>query len=152
MDTSFFNFTVFVLPEGEAASPKGHGANAKGMLIVYEARPEQANELQAFLAKILQAVQYDLPRDAYTIHKTPQLPLSLSQWIQEEGFKHVLLFGIPPSALDLEVDLSPYQPLMEQNCTFLPADDLSDIYWERQEGGKEKSVRLWTMLKNEFLA
>lgn len=152
MDSSFFNFTVFVLPEGESDQPKGRGANAKGLLVVYAAEAAQTSQLDAFLGKVLQAVQYDLHQDAYTIHKTPQETLSLTNWIEAEGFKHVLLFGIQTTALDLTFSLTPYKPMMEHNCTFMLADDLSDIYWERQEGGKEKSVKLWTMLKNEFLA
>lgn|GEM_PF-1934420 len=152
MESSFFNFTVFALPERESNQPKGRGANAKGLLVIYEAEANQTPQLEAFLGKVLQAVRYDLNRDAYTIHKTPQQQLGLTDWIQEEGFKHILLFGITTSALDLSFALTPYKPQMEHNSTFMLADDLSDIYWERQEGGKEKSVKLWTMLKKEFLA
>jgi len=148
----FFNFKVFVLPEGDNPLPPGHGQGQKGLLVVYAPGETPSETLSAFLNKILQAIDYDLDRDAITYYKTPQQPLSLSELLREGTFRHVLLFGITPAQVGLNLDASPYEPTTWENVHILSADGLEAIYRERRAGGKEKSARLWAMLKQSFLA
>lgn len=152
MKPGFFNFKVFVLPEGEAPPTAGYGQGQKGLLVIYAPGETPTETLNGFLNKILQAIKYDLERDAITYYKTPQHPLSLADLVREGAFQHVLLFGITPAQIGLNLDISTYEPTTWEHTHILPADGLEAIYRERQAGGKEKSARLWAMLKQTFLA
>lgn len=151
MKPGFFNFKVFVLPEGDVPPPTGYGRGQKGLLVIYSPGETPTETLNGFLNKILQAIKYDLERDAITYYKTPQQPLSLAELLREGTFQHVLLFGTPPSGMGLKLDVTPYEPTIWENMHFLTADSLESIYRERQAGGKDKSARLWDMLKQTFL-
>ena len=141
-----------MLPEGDAPPPAGYGEGRKGLLVVYAPGQTPAESLNAFLDKILRAIDYDLDRDAVTYYKTPQQALSLPDLVREGAFQHVLLFGIKPAQMGWNLDTSTYEPTTWENTHILPADGLEAIYRERQAGGKEKSARLWAMLKQTFLA
>ncbi len=119
--------------------------------MIYSPGETPTETLNGFLNKILQAIKYDLERDAITYYKTPQQPLSLAELLREGTFQHVLLFGTPPSGMGLKLDVTPYEPTIWENMHFLTADSLESIYRERQAGGKDKSARLWDMLKQTFL-
>jgi len=148
----FFNFKVFVLPEGDEAPATGHGKGQKGLLVIYKPGETPTETLNSFLDKILKAIDYDLDRDAVTYYKTPQQHLSLVDLHREGTFQHILLFGLTPAQFDLDLDVSLYEATTWENTQFLYADGLEAIYRERQAGGKEKSARLWAMLKQTFLA
>lgn len=141
-----------MLPEGETPQPTGTGKGQKGLLVVYEPGETPTETLNAFLNKVVQAIDYDLERDAVTYYKTPQQPLSLAELLRQGTFQHVLLFGIPPAQLGLHLDVEPYESATWENTLILSADGLEAIYRERKAGGKEKSARLWAMLKQTFLA
>lgn len=152
MHSSFFDFKVFVIPESAEVGPTGRGAAQKGLLILYAPGDEAQEDLDRFLGKILQAMDYELERDAWTFCKTPHDSLSLPELIETGRCQHVLLFGLSPDELGLPLPITPYQPIQHEGITLLPADDLPTIYQERRSGGKARSVQLWTMLKETFLA
>lgn len=141
-----------MIPESAEDGPTGRGAAQKGLLILYAPGEEAQGDLDRFLGKILRAMDYELERDALTIRKTPHDPLSLPGLIETGRFQHVLLFGLSPDDLGLSLPITPYQPIQHEGITILPADALPTIYQERRSGGKARSVQLWTMLKETFLA
>ena len=135
------------MPEGEAS---GVGPQHKGLVIVYQAGEEEPPALQAFLSKVLKAIGYDLNHDAVLIRRTAEASLSLLSLAQEQHFSHALIFGIDLSLLGITHSATPYIPLQVDELMCLPADDLLDIFNERMAGGKQRSVKLWNMLKSVF--
>ncbi len=147
----FQDFSIYNVPVADKFDPAYLGNKNDDLLIGCNS-PDFANdEIIKFLAKILQAVKLDLEKDAYLFKVTPQHIISFSELKKECSPRQLIAFGLLPAQLGLNFKPIWYAPFEHLQTTFLFADDLELIYRERQEGGKEKSGRLWQALQRIFL-
>ena len=150
MNSNFNDFELFAVPERHEFISRGQGANEKGLILSWEAE-ENSEKMEAFLGKILSALQLNLERDAFLLRLTPGAKLSFAGLREKQEIQHLVAFGIPPTRLGLHFEFSPYQAFQNEQITFLFADSLPEIYQERQEGGRQKSGALWNALQTIFL-
>lgn len=150
MNFKFKDFKIFVVPETNTQLKRIKGNNQSGLIIVWESK-EESEEIESFLAKILSAVQLDLSKDSSLIQLQPNEKMQLSQIKKTYPSKYLISFGLEPKRLGLHFDIVPYKALQHQEIIYLFADDLIDIYEERQAGGKQKSGALWKALQAIFL-
>lgn len=150
MNTSFFDFKLFAIPENDNSSERCIGENAKHLLLLYHPG-EQQEELQSFLAKILQAIQLDLQKDALQLPINTDESIQLAAIANTKKCRTVIIFGHSLAQLGLHLELPLYYPTLHQGITFLLTDPLLSIYQERQNGGKKMSGALWSALREIFL-
>lgn len=151
MNPSFIDFTLYRLPDDPFPRERMLGEGQRHIWLLYEAKPEEAEELSAFLGKILQAAKIDRLRDAISIVITPGESISLHQLPAWEEASHLFLFGLKPADLGLNIQLQAYQPTPFAGTTLLWSDALQAIQEERQKGGKQMSGQLWRALQQLFL-
>ena len=151
MKSSFNNFQIFAVPERDKALKDKKGDNGKELIIVWESAEESA-ELEAFLAKVLSAIQFKLDKDSLLVRLTPGENISSISLRQKHNMSYLISFGVDPRRLGLHFEHTLYQAFQHQGITYLFVDDLEAIFEERQEGGKQKSSALWKALQHIFLA
>lgn len=150
MNSTFLDFDLFPVPERAQPQNNIKGAGEKGIWIWYEAGEAQQPEMESFLAKVFGAARIDLAQHANYICLTTNETISFSQVGDSNNAKFVFLFGISGKRLGLHFRLPPYQPVNFGSTTYISADDIREIFEERQAGKKEKSGKLWRALKTCF--
>lgn len=102
-------------------------------------------EEREFLGKVLKAVQYDFEKvDLLELDKlgTPDASGLLAGGVAD----YVMLFGIKPESLNLDIDLELYIPRNHNGTWFLLSNSLLRIEME-----ESKRRELWQALKKMFL-
>jgi hypothetical protein len=150
LNSTFFDFHLFPVPEQAQPINGISGAGNQGIWVWYEAEAAQQAEMEGFLAKVFGAAKIDLPQQAKHICLTKEESISFSRLEGHKTAKFVFLFGISGRRLGLHFQLHPYQPVHFGSTTFILTDSIADIFEERQAGGKEKSGQLWRTLKACF--
>lgn len=146
----FIDFPIFQAPEYDAFSESCRGENQRKTLILF-ASSEDTEELNTFLAKILAAVKLDLQKDVLLLPLPEEERMHLSSIIRKEKIATVIVFGIPFNRLGVHISTSVYQPVAAGSIQWLYAHSLTDIYTERQQGGRQKAGALWRALQSLFL-
>ena len=149
MNTSFFDYKVFVPGESAQHREALHGTHAKGLLLLFVAH-EQQLELLDFLKKILSAVQYDLEQDTAYLSINASEPVNVASLAAQNALNKVICFGVPLPQLGFHFEIPLYYPHKHQGVTYLFVDDLKAIYEERQAGGKKLSGALWKCMQEIF--
>lgn len=146
----FIDFPIFQTPEYNTCSESCRGENQRNTLILFAAG-EDTDELNAFLAKILAAVKLDLQKDVLLLPLPEDEPLHASSIVRKEKIETVIIFGLPGERLGIHLAIPLYQPVAAGSAQWLLAHSLTDIYAERQQGGKQKAGALWRALQSLFL-
>jgi hypothetical protein len=135
---------IYLAPE-QSVLEGAEGSFARKALILVQAEPEFAGN-RDFLTKVLSAVQLDLERDALLATATPGTALRLMPDLRKNQTEYVLVFGIPPAQLGLNIETSLYRTVFFYGIHWLFADKLSAL-----EPDRAKKGLLWTALKQLFL-
>ncbi len=149
MNTSFFDYKVFVPGESAEQQQKLLGKHAKGLLLLFVTHEQQA-ELLDFLKKILSAVQFDLEEDTAYLDINATAAVNVASLAGINASKMVICFGFALPQLGFHFEIPNYYPFKHQGVTYLFVDDLLAIYEERQAGGKKLSGALWKCLQEMF--
>lgn len=149
MNTSFFDYKVFVPGDTATQAQKLRGAHAKGLFLLF-AQHEQEAELLDFLKKILSAVQFDLDLDTAYLVGNASEPINVASLAAINSSKTVICFGFSLPQLGFHFEIPQYYPFKHQGVTYLFVDELWAIYEERQAGGKKLSGALWKCLQEIF--
>ena len=139
------NDLIILAPE-QSVFQTATGEFARQVLVLSLSDPATADSTRPFLSKILAAAQLNLAQDALFVELPLTQPVSLLTDTRQKKPEQVLVFGLPARQLGLNMEITPYQPFVFQQITFLFADPLSVL-----EGDKEKKGALWTALKSIFL-
>lgn len=149
MQSHFLDFKVFAAPEASAGKERCVGDGKKQVLVICQAA--EANEaLLDFLGRILGAVNLDPRRDVRLYTITPAKAISLSGIRRDFPFEKAILFGVEPGQAGLQFTPARYQPVELAGVRYLFADDLQEIYIERQQGKKKRAAALWNSLREMF--
>jgi len=126
LNSQFVDYDLFPVEEIKKTSNQIVGGIAKHLLIVKNSA-DSAPDLVAFLAKILAAVKFDLAQDAGTLDITPDRRTSLVSVCQNADIKDVIIFGIQPQALGLNIGVVKNHPTSISGIQFIFTDSLSDM-------------------------
>lgn len=149
MVPKFENLSVCQLPkfDYQALSISGKGEK-KIAFILYE--DEFTPDTVSFLSKIAAAVGLQLEVDAFLVRFSKDNSCLISPLKHHLAFDTSIIFGCHPKDLGLHFKVNLYEKINCSSTDFLFADPLGVLYEERQNGGKEKSKRLWMALKSLF--
>lgn len=152
MKQSLFDFEIFARPELEELQPRMKGQPKARLLVVAAGTKEREEADQAFLAKVLAAVELaPLEEKVYLLPVRASEKIPLSDLARSLAVDHILLFGTEPQLLGIRAQLPLYQFVKLGELTVFLSHSLQDIEAERQAGKKEKAAALWRALKAKFL-
>jgi len=135
----FFDFDVYHFPDFIAQDDMAY----QGQSIAVFIQDATADEL-TLLGKIFQALGKDLNKDVWIVNDSKII--SYTTLSELKGLEYLLIFGIAPKVMGLNVAVQLYQPLSFQNYQILLAHRLAVI-----GADPNKKRQLWgplqTMLK-----
>jgi len=84
--------------------------------------------------------------DTHYLNLPPGTEINLSHFLLHKATRKILLFGIQPHLLSLNIQIPPYTVFPFLGCKWLWADPLGDIFAERNQTNRPKAAALWTAL------
>ncbi len=136
---------LLLLVPDQSVFESAAGGFARQVLLISLEEPAAATNNRIFLTKVLSAVQLNLDQDTLFVELPAGQPVGLLMDTRRKKPEYVLVFGVPAPQLGLNMAITPYQPFVFQQMTFLFADALPAL-----EMSKEKKGQLWTALKTMF--
>jgi hypothetical protein len=140
----FFSFKIISPPEIHDLAA-GKEKIAAGSTLILCSNDQGQSQQTAFLEKILQAVQVELGKQAFLIRLTASEKISSSSYLEVPAISKILVFGLPPEQIGLQIEVTPYELFHFCDRQMLFADSLADI-------SSKKSLKrlLWEALKVLF--
>lgn len=142
---SLYEFQKYALESKEITSKRLKGSNQKALLVVLKT---DEKSLIPFLQKILQAIKMDWEKDILVLEIDSNTNLKLSEIWDSHKINQVLVFGIPPKQLGLNINIKAYEPLNWTNRQLLFSHDLTYLNDPKHAAYKKT---LWNALKSLFL-
>jgi len=126
LNSQIVDYDLFPLATPENIQSQVEGSANKKLLLLLN-QSDQQPELIAFLTKILGAVKYDLSQDAGLLVVTPATQLSLVAYCRHASMEQVIIFGLSPKDLMLNINVVKNQPLSMSGVQFLFTDPLAEM-------------------------
>ncbi len=145
LSSDFLDFEIFGLSDENILQIEKDQSNQSKSLVVYHADNGE-DGLQDFLTNILTAVKLDTSKDVSIVKVTDKTGISFIRAKTITTIEKMIIFGIAPNQLGINLDIRKYVPLDFQGCTFLYADTLSEV---KNDVNKKKA--LWASLQEIYL-
>ncbi len=100
---------------------------------------------QPFLEKMLGAAQKQLLKDTVVLQLSDAPRINIMQHLRPRQPEQVLVFGLSPAQICLNIQVVHYQPIFFQNAQFVFADSLATL-----EPNKDLKAKLWTAMRVVF--
>jgi hypothetical protein len=142
----FFDFDMYQIPDNELVEKIVRGLNNEQFLIIFSCSEEDEKELNPYLQKILTALGTQMEVDTHYLNLPPGTEINLSHFLLHTATRKILLFGIQPHLLSLNIQIPPYTVFPFLGRKWLWADPLGDIFAERNQTNRPKAAALWTAL------
>lgn len=146
LPTQFIDFDIYQLTENELVDKIVKGSNNKQFLIIFSCPEEEEKDLIPYLQKILTAVGVQMDADTHYLNLPLGTSMNLSHFLLHRSTKKVLLFGIQPNVLSLNIQMPPHIVFPFLGCKWLWSDALGEIFAERNQTTRPKAAALWTAL------
>lgn len=146
LPTSFFDTNIYQIPENEFIIDYIKGLNKKQYLIIFNCSSEEEKDLIPYLQKILSAISVQLEEDTLYLNLPDEKKISISHLIKINPVNKILIFGIKPEVLSLNIQVPTYTvfPFLEKK--WLWSDSLLEIFLEKKVTNRPKAGALWTAL------
>ncbi len=138
----FQQYSYYLLPTNEL--PQTQGDQGRKVWIVIQAADNKPENLD-LLRRIFTAIKLDLDKDACLIFAPKDFVLTRISTPPRD--KIMLVFGLKPLNLGLNLKYNPYRASVLGQVTYLFSESLA-VVASRQESKKQ----LWTALQNLFLS
>jgi hypothetical protein len=145
LDKLFDNDLLFKLPETKSEYFEVNGNADKGLFILAYKTDLHADNISK-LNQILSAIKYDPKEDIATVYIADDHPFSLAELLNKHTCSEVLIFGLHPKMIGLNIYAKRYQWIHLENTTILFADKLEVL-----KDNKDMKNQLWLSLKSRFL-
>ncbi len=136
-----FNHTIYTVQESEKFAKNIVGSNQKGVLFVYLLNDKDHLD---FLYKIISAINFTKD-DVLLMHCQENTNIHLIPYLKENEISSVVILGMDPIKLCINVESNMYNPFTINGIQFLIGDALSSIATQ-----KELKKNLWIGLKELF--
>lgn len=145
LSTGFLDFQLFLANDQIPEVISNNQSKIFNSLVVFESETED-EVLENLLTKILTAVNLEIKKDVCLLSLTAENAFSFVRIKTKSNIEKVILFGVPPIKLGINLDLKLYQPILFQDCLFLLAHSLQVI-----NADKSKKLQLWNCLQEIYL-
>jgi hypothetical protein len=143
--SSFLDFKIFATSDQDFEQIVPNQSQSFTTLVVYES-DERQEDLDTFLTNILAAAKLDLSKDVCILKTTTETAFSFIRLKTKVPIEKVIIFGISPKNIGINLDLKLYKPMVFQNSIFLLADKLTLIHSD-----VNKKRELWNCLQEIYL-
>lgn len=138
MQNTILNFKLFALADFDEQN-----APPQRRILVLTAEPEK----EPFLLKILGAAKLT-PTDFVIVQTPPSVAaVSVAQWRHHIAPQDILIFGIAPATVGLQITPPQYQPLAWAEVRWLFAHSLTQI-----EENPNMKKALWAAIQKMYLS
>lgn len=138
------NDLLFIIPEEKQSAEFTISGNGFKRLVVVIDRDNYDAQEAELLHKMMLAIKYNIKEDVFLIEVDKKTSLSLANLISV--WDNLILFGIPPYNLGLNIQYKPYVilPLEEKNVIYV--EDLKSI-----SANNSKKQAIWGLFQKLFL-
>jgi len=140
MKSLFEDIEVYSVKERSTEKISFEGSNKRQVLLICPA--SLTADQRALLSRILSAVKLEL-NDVALLHSDSLPPYR--QLEAEMDFRKMILFGIAPAQLSLNISCPEYTPVNFQGVEILVSESLMHL-----EGNSHSKDMLWKALKKMF--
>lgn len=119
------------------------GKGAKGLLVAFKSEETSSSEMET-LERMIAAIKYNMEEDVFTLslENGKNYPLSNLQI----SYRDILLFGVEPNLLGLQIETIQDKILYFENCRLLMCPGLKEI-----NAVMARKQKLWQLLQEMFL-
>ena len=138
----FTKYKKYKFPESEYHKEDIIGNNQKGILVL---SPENklSNSNYILLQKILGAKNVDLDEDTLILRLPENPDINISRIIRDHNIKHLIIFGIQPKQVGINIQWKLYQKTKLGQLCILVSHNLEDL-----SNNQSLKRSLWQQLKN----
>ena len=126
MKNQIFHFPVIDIKSSEISDTQIEGNFLKQVSILISSN-EKTNDNIQLLRNILKAIHLNYEEDIHLIQIEDHTDYMLNAYIHKYSPKHIILFGLKPNSLGLNMDIVLYRLTNINNAQWLFADPLNDI-------------------------
>lgn len=140
----FFNFKLINVPAEVDIKEMFQGLPAGSTLVFFDKEATGEKDL-SFIKKVMQAVALEPGKNAYLIGVDTTKKIPSFDYLTAPMIQFILVFGILPTTLGLQLKAPVYLPFTFGNKTFIFTEDLSNLQQD-----KEKKGLLWKALQAAY--
>lgn len=142
----FLDFPLYNLSSTDATLPKAIGQGEKRVMIIVN-ESENQDKLD-FVYSVFAPLDFQ-PGDVFVILVTTSEIPGFAQLSRNYDFDRLILFGVNPAQLGVQILPKPYLPIKLLKKELLFADEV-DVFLEEKSkgGGRPKAKQLWLALKS----
>ena len=133
---------LFIIPEIPQSELSISGGGDRNIVIVTYNHEFESDELIT-MQRLMNAIKYDLEKDAITICLEPKQKISLATYIS--SYDYLLLFGVKPETVGIFIEFRPYEILKFDDSIMLVADSVKVLNVDKNLKGL-----LWKQLQKIF--
>ncbi len=146
--SGFLDFPLYDLADTDQLSLEFHGQGEKKVMVI--AKGENVENEIEFLQSVLSPLGIQYPKDPFILITTNQR-VSFVQLIQNFEFESLVLMGISPKDLGLQITVPFYYPLNLAKKQLIFTEAIHVFTEEKDQGGaRPKAKQLWVSLKSFF--
>lgn len=144
-DSGFMDFSLYNLPDVNDSSLVFHGDGKKKVMVIANENDVE-NDLE-FLRNVLSPLGLQ-EQDVFLLI-TLKPALSFTELCQNYDFNNLVLFGLTPLQIGLQVQAKLYHPLNISKKQIMFVDGVELFMEEKAKGGtRPKAKQLWVALKS----
>jgi hypothetical protein len=147
-ESTLLNFEIMALSPHYDENPVMQGANGRGIGVIF--LHKEGYDAYPYLEKLLTAAKIELRRDTSYLETTAEAAPPFSKLIRAYPLQYLLVFGIPPDALGLNVNWGYHVPLSLNGITLLFAHPLAVYETESKQGVSTNRAPMWYAVKQLF--
>lgn len=115
-------------------------------LVVLRSKEDESTAIDEMFHKMMAAIHIDIDKDVAIIRLEDSAEVLESvNWISKSMNQHVLVFGLSPAQIGLNINHLPYRPMRLYNSSILFCHTLEAIHFD-----VNLKKRLWKALKEQF--
>ena len=146
--TGLLDFPIYDLPETVKEDHNFLGQGNKDVIVIAKA-DDVGNGIE-FLQSVLSPLGINYPEDPYILI-TSNPRVSFTGLCQNYDFSKLLLFGVDPKSLGLQISTPFYHPINLVKKQLIFVESIEVFTEEKAKGGpRPKAKNLWLSLKSFF--
>jgi hypothetical protein len=123
------------------------GKFAARILVIVNTEAGVGGQPIEFIEKVLTAAKIELAKDTALLSIEKIEPIRLFPFPETKKPDKILVFGVEPAQLGLNINFQWYQPFVFSGVTFLFSEKISLL-----EADRDRKMKLWNALKSIFLS
>ncbi len=140
--------SLYYIPE-ETFTPV-QKPSSTASVAVFLSQDDYTQESTELLSKILGAAHLNLEKDCFLCTLSPDTTAHYYKGMDLKNVSKIIVFGLSPDNLSIHIKSNLYTTFELDGKSWFFAHSLQQFVLEKQQGGKQKRLALWNVLKKLF--